>query len=84
MIEEMGRVSERRRKRLFMPAIYLLAEVVVFWLALSLIQLKFTFTSWSAWSILLFLLAVSYAVLKTIHVYKRQKDYPTTKEARKI
>jgi len=78
-----GRVDERRRKRMLLPAVYLMAEIVVIWLALALVQLKFSFMSWSLWSMLIFVGAVTYAVIKTIHVYKRQKDYLTVKEFKK-
>ncbi len=71
-----GRVYERRRKRKFIPAIYFIAEVVLAWLILSLIQLNFNLFEWSIWSLFIFILSVLYSTFKTIHVYRRQKNYP--------
>ncbi len=70
------RTGERRRKRVFIPIIYFIAEVTVAWLVLTLVQLNFNILEWSVWSIVLFVMVVSYSVLKTVHVYERQKDYP--------
>ena len=70
------RIDERRRKRVFIPIIYFIAEITVAWLVLTLVQLNFNILEWSIWSILLFLIVVIYSVLKTVHVYERQKDYP--------
>ena len=71
-----GRVYERRRKRKFIPAIYFIAEVVLVWLILSLIQLNFNILEWNIWSLLIFIVSVLYSTFKTIHVYRRQKNYP--------
>ena len=70
------RTDERRRKRMFIPLIHFMAEVAVAWLILTLIQLNFNILEWSIWSILIFMLVISYSALKTVHVYERQKDYP--------
>ncbi len=70
------RVGERRRKRMVIPAIYFIAEITLFWLILSLIQLEFNIEHWEVWSIILFVIATLYSTFKTIHVYRRQKDYP--------
>ena len=70
------RVGERRKKRMVIPAIYFMVEITLFWLILSLIQLEFDIRDWSAWSIILFVIATLYSIFKTIHVYRRQKDYP--------
>ena len=70
------RTSERRRKRMFIPIMYFIAEVTVVWLILTLIQLNFNILEWSIWSIIAFIMAISYSALKTVHVYERQKDYP--------
>ena len=78
--EKRRRVYERRRKRMLIPAIYFLAEVVLVWLILSLIQLNFYFDEWSIWSLLIFIVSVIYSTFKTIHVYRRQKSYPITKK----
>ncbi len=74
-----GRIYERRRKRKFIPAIYFVAEVVLSWLILSLIQLDFNLFEWSAWSFIIFTISVIYSTFKTIHVYRRQKNYPDSK-----
>ena len=70
------RRGERRRKRIFIPIIYFIAEITVTWLILTLVQLNFNILEWSAWSIVLFIMVVSYSALKTVHVYERQKNYP--------
>lgn len=74
------RDSERRRKRVITPIIYLLAEAVLAWLVLSLIQLKFQFQEWSVWAIFLFILWEIYSIAKTIHIYNRQKSYEEDNE----
>jgi len=37
---------ERRRKRLVLPMIYFLAEIIFLWLVLALIQVKFNMFDW--------------------------------------
>ena len=71
-----GHVYERRRKRKFIPAIYFVAEVVLAWLILSLIQLNFNLFDWDIWWLFIFIASVLYSTFKTIHVYRRQKNYP--------
>lgn len=71
--------NERREKRLIVPIIYLLAEITVFWLVLSLIQLKFDLLEWSVWAIIIFILGIVYSIIKTVHIYERQKDYKKSK-----
>ena len=71
------RTGERRRKRMVIPTIYFIAEVVLAWLVLSLIQVNFNIEQWAIWSLLIFIGAVIYSMLKTINVYRRQKNYPT-------
>jgi C4-dicarboxylate transporter len=71
------KVRERRKKRMFVPSLYLLLEVIFIWLVLSVIQQNLFISTWELWSILLFIVFVGYAILKTVHVYQRQKDYPT-------
>lgn len=70
------REAERRRKRLFLPIIYLIAEVVLAWLVLSLVQLEFDPSKWSIWAVVLFMIGLVYSITKTVHVFQRQKDYP--------
>ena len=69
-------VVERRRKRMIVPIIYFMAEIIVAWLMLVLIQLNFNIIEWSVWSILFFMMVIGYSALKTIHVYRRQRNYP--------
>ena len=83
-MEERIRVEERRRKRFIIPIIYFLLEIIFYWLVLSLLQLEFTFKEWSVWSMVLFFLGVAYAVIKTVYIYKRQKDYPREGEITKL
>jgi len=75
------REAERRRKRLFLPIIYLIAEIVLAWLVLSLVQLEFDPSKWSIWAVVLFIIGIVYSIAKTLHVYKRQKDYPHSNES---
>ena len=75
-IDRRGRVNERRKKRMILPAIYSILEMVFMWLALSLIHLSFDFRAWSVLGYLVFIAFMLYSVGKTIHVYRRQKNYP--------
>ncbi|CAA6804527.1 MAG: Unknown protein [uncultured Sulfurovum sp.] len=69
------RDGERRKKRFIVPIVYFLAEVVLLWLALSLIQLEFYLTDWNVWAIIVFILGAGYSIAKTVNVFQRQKDY---------
>jgi len=71
------KVRERRKKRMFIPALYFSLEVIFIWLVLSVIQQNLFIPTWELWSILVFIVFVGYAIFKTVHVYQRQKDYPT-------
>jgi len=71
---------ERRRKRFILPIIYFLAEIIFLGLILALIQMKFNMFEWSFWAIGIFIVGGTYSIIKTIHIYKRQRDYPTRKE----
>lgn len=66
---------ERRRKRLITPIIFFLAEIVFYWLVLSLIQLEFNVKKWAIWAMAIFILGIVYSLIKTVHIYKRQRDY---------
>jgi len=74
----LGKIQERRKKRMFIPAIYFIAEVTLSWLVLSLVQLNFNINTWNIWSLLVFIPAVLYSMFKTIHVYRRQRDYQSS------
>ena len=70
-----SKIKERRKKRMFIPALYFIAEMVLVWLVLSIIQVNFDILEWSLWSIIIFTLAMAYSLAKTVHIYKRQKNY---------
>jgi len=70
-----SKIQERRKKRLFIPILYFIMEMVFIWLVLSLIQLKFDLRDWAIWSIGVFVLLGMYSFSKTVHVYMRQKNY---------
>ena len=70
-----SKIKERRKKRMFVPAFYFLAEMVFVWLVFSIIQVDFDIRSWSIWSLIVFFIALIYSLSKMIHVYKRQRNY---------
>ena len=74
-LDASNNVIERRKKRMFIPALYFIAEMVLVWLVLSIIQVQFDMREWSLWSVIVFTLAIAYFLAKTVHVYKRQKNY---------
>ncbi len=74
-MKENSKIIERRKKRMFIPTIYFLAEMIVAWLVLSLIQVNFDIRNWSLWSLIIFIIFIGYALAKTVHIYKRQKNY---------
>jgi len=71
--------NERRRKRILTPIIYFLAEIIALWLSLSLIQLEFNVKNWAIWAIIIFIVGIVYSLIKTVHIYKRQKGYKKSK-----
>ena len=70
-----SKVHERRKKRLVIPMVYFILEIIFVWLVLSLIQLKFDPRDWAIWSVGVFILFGAYAFSKTLQVYQRQKNY---------
>jgi len=58
-----------------MPIIYAIAEAIVLWLTIALILLEFDVREWDIWAIIVFTVGGVYNIAKTLHVYKRQKDY---------
>lgn len=66
---------DRRRKRIFLPLLYMLAEVTLVWLILSIINFSFEIQTWSTWSHIVFLLLFTYSGYKTSKIYERQKNY---------
>jgi len=73
------RIGERRKKRMIVPMVYFMVEVTLFLLILSLIEMNFNVLEWNIFSILVFVIAVLYSILKTIHVYRRQREYSDNK-----
>jgi len=76
-----ARVGERRKKRMVVPIIYFMAEVVLVWLIFTLIEMNFNVTEWNVLSILVFVTAVLYSTFKTIHIYRRQREYSDNNES---
>jgi len=75
-IDQGNRVEERRKKRLFIPAIYFILELIYMWLILTIIQANQNPLTWALWGQLIMGVFFLYALFKTIHVYRRQKEYP--------
>ena len=71
------KIVNRRKKRMITPSVYFIAEVILAWLILSFVQLNFDINGWAIWSLIIFVGVFIYGLTKTIHVYKRQKNYPT-------
>ena len=59
---------ERRRKRTFAPIIYMLAELILAWLILSIVNVSYQIQSWSTWTHIVFLFAFIYSGYKTLVV----------------
>ena len=68
-------ISERRRKRTFTPAIYMLAELTLVWLILSIFNVSFQVQTWNLISHIILSCTVIYSGYKTYLVYDRQKNY---------
>jgi len=66
--------QERRRKRVFVPIVYLILELIFAWIVLSIINISFDISSWALWSYGAWFGAFLYSVSKTFHIYKRQKN----------
>jgi hypothetical protein len=75
MRRENSKIKERRRNRKFVPAIYFILELIFMWLVLTILQLSCNPIDWELWSQVVMVLFASYALLKMLHIYKRQKDY---------
>ena len=74
-IDNSGRVRERRKKRLFTPIVYFIAELMLVGLVLIIWEMSFDLGTWSRGSYIAFILVFIYGFMKTLHVYGRQKDY---------
>jgi len=72
---ENSKIKERRKKRVFLPFVYFIAELTLAWLVFVIIQLSYNPLEWAVWSQVLIIVFVIYAFLKMLHVYNRQKNY---------
>jgi len=70
------KIQERRKKRKFIPVVYFIVEITLVWLILSIIHVDFNIAHWDKGSIFIFVIIFIYSILKTLHIYERQKDYP--------
>jgi len=67
--------QERRKKHYITPIIFLLAELIIAWLIISIIMIDFNIYKWTLWGkIPLFIIAIFF-LYKTVKIYKRQKNY---------
>jgi len=74
-IDRQGRVRERRKKRRFIPVLYFISELVVVGLGLVIWEMSFNIQLWSIGSYIVFGLVFIYGLVKTLHVYGRQREY---------
>ena len=65
--------QERRRKRVFIPLIYFLSELIFAWLIISTINLSFDMLLWDDWSYIAFVTIFFHTAYKTYIIYIRQK-----------
>ena len=70
-----SKIIERRKKRLFVPAIYFILELIFMWLVLTILEMSFNPLDWELWSQLVMVFFSAYALFKMIHIYNRQEDY---------
>ncbi len=66
---------EKRRKRFFTPIIYMLAEITLIWILLSVVNLSFEIMRWEIWSYILWGFTTLYSAYKTYFIFDRQKEY---------
>jgi len=66
---------ERRRKRFFTPIIYMLSEIALILILLSVVNISFDIYTWKTWSYVVLSIASLYSAYKTYRVFDRQKDY---------
>ena len=72
---ENSKIKERRKKRVFLPIVYFILELILVWLVFVIIQMSYNPLDWAVWSQVLMILFGIYAFLKMLHIYNRQKDY---------
>jgi len=75
MILKSNKIKERRKKRIFLPAIYFILELIFAWLVFVIIQLSYNPIDWDLWSQISMIIFGVYSFLKMLHVYDRQKNY---------
>jgi membrane protein YdbS with pleckstrin-like domain len=66
---------ERRRKHYITPILYMLSEISLAWLILSIIMVNFNIAQWSIWTQGSLVMVILYSGFKTIKIYERQKNY---------
>jgi len=66
--------QERRRKRVFVPIVYFILEIILAWLILSIINVSFDIYFWALWSYYVWFGVFLYSMFKTFRIYKRQKN----------
>jgi len=71
-----NKIKERRKKRVFLPAIYFILELIFVWLVFVILQISYNPLNWDLWCQILMIISAVYSFLKMLHVYNRQKDYP--------
>ena len=67
--------QERRHKHYITPIVYMLSEITIVWLILSIISVDFDINHWQIWAKGVLGIATVYSAIKTIKIYKRQKNY---------
>jgi len=73
---KINKIKERRKKRVFLPAIYFILELIFVWLVFVVIQLSYNPMTWDLWCQILTIIFAIYSFLKMLHIYDRQKNYP--------
>ena len=66
---------ERRRKRFFAPIIYMLSEIALVLILLSVANVSFDVQSWKQWSHIVLSIAFIYSAYKTYRVFDRLRKY---------
>ena len=64
---------ERRKKRLFAPAIFFALELVLIWLVISIPNMSYDIAEFNTISIIIMALFVFHRFSKMTHIYERNK-----------
>ncbi len=67
--------QERRRKHYITPIIFLLAELTIVWLIISIIMVDFNIERWNTFAKIIILIFGIFFIGKTFKIYARQKNY---------